>query len=129
MQLFFNVAFIAVVGIFHHRCSSQGIFQQSGEQGIKIVDIIFCISSALILVRNLFSTIQIFLPSDSPAWTVEAYFWVFDATPMLAYTIFIHIMHPAKYFRTEGDCCAISCATGRINDAEVGSGSAERQSK
>jgi hypothetical protein len=125
MQLFLNVTFIAIIGIFHRRYSSQGIFQQSGERRIKIVTVTLCISVAWILVRNLFSTIQIFLPSNSPVWTAEAYFWVFDATPMLAYTVFLHILHPAKYFQIEGDCYTARSATERINDAEVGSKSAK----
>jgi hypothetical protein len=119
MQLVLNIAFIAIVGIFHSRCSSRGIFKQSGEQRLKTVTNILYISIAWVLVRNIFSTIQIFLPSDSPAWTVEAYFWVFSATPMLAYTVFLNIWHPAKYLQKDADCCVARSASERVGDAEA----------
>jgi hypothetical protein len=126
IQLVLNAISIAIISIFYGRYSSQGISQQSGERRIKIATISITLSIALVLVRNLFSTVQIFLPSDSPAWTTEAYFWVFDAALMLACTVFLHILHPAKYLLVEGDCCAARSATERINDAEAGSESAKR---
>jgi hypothetical protein len=38
------------------------------------------------------------LPSDSPAWTAEAYFWIFDATPMVVFALLLNVMHPSKFF-------------------------------
>jgi hypothetical protein len=119
MQLFLNVAFIAVIATFYHRCSSQGIFRRSEEQSTKIISIALCISTTWILVRNVFRTAQIFLPSDSPAWTAEAYFWVFDATPMMAYTVLLHILHPAKYFQRQGDCRAARGAAVPVVDVDI----------
>jgi hypothetical protein len=119
IQLFLNVAFIAIVAFFHHRCSSKGIFQQSGERSTKILIIAFYIFVEWIIVCNLFGTIQIFMPSDSPAWTTEAYWWVFDATPMLVCTALLHILPPAKYLRDISNHHAAS-ATGQDNDFELG---------
>jgi hypothetical protein len=127
IQLFLNVAFITVVAIFYRRCSSEGTFQQSEGQRIKIGTIALCISTAWVLVRNLFRTAQIFLPSDSPAWTAEAYFWVFDATPMIAYTVLLHILHPAKYFQMQGGCHAARGVAGPVVDVDIGRESAGQQ--
>jgi hypothetical protein len=52
--------------------------------------------NALILVRNVFRTVQIFSSPTSPIWTEEAYYWVFDACIMLCYTVSFHILHPGK---------------------------------
>jgi RTA1 like protein len=122
IQLFLNVAFIAIVAFFHHWCSSKGIFQQSGEQSTKIVTITFYIFVAWIIVCNLFGTTQIFMPSDSPAWTTEAYWWVFDATPMLVCTALLHILPPAKYLRDISNRPAASATSpeGQDNDFELG---------
>ncbi|KAN0076127.1 hypothetical protein V8E54_006269 [Elaphomyces granulatus] len=114
IQLSLNVAFIAIVAFFHYRCSSKGVFQQSAERSIKILIIGFYGFMKWIIICNIFSTVQIFLPSDSPVWTTEAYFWVFYATPMLICTGFLHILPPAKYIRD------IMAAARAVNDFELG---------
>jgi len=129
MQLFLNVFFITIAAIFYCRCSSKGILQQSGGRSIKIVTFTLSISIALALVRNIFRTVQIFLPSDSPAWTAESYFWVFDAIPMLAFTLLLHALHPGKYIQIENDCCVARVQAGRDSDIEIRSGSAGPQTK
>ncbi|OXV09154.1 hypothetical protein Egran_03081 [Elaphomyces granulatus] len=120
IQLFLNVVFIAIVAFFHHRCSSKGIFQQSGERSTKVLTITFYIFVAWIIVCNLFGTIQIFAPSDSPAWTTEAYWWVFDATPMLVCTALLHILPPAKYLQDISNRHAASATSpgGQDNDSD-----------
>jgi RTA1 like protein len=122
IQLFLNVAFIAIVAFFHHRCSSNGIFQQSGERSTKFLTTTFYLFMAWIVVSDLFNTIQIFLPSSSSAWTTEAYFWVFSATPMLICTALLHILPPAKYFLDINVrySCAGTSAEGQTNDFELG---------
>lgn len=52
---------------------------------------------ALLVVRNVFRTIQIFASPLSEAWTIEAYFWVFEGSVMVCYTALFHVLHPAKY--------------------------------
>jgi len=120
IQLFLNVVFIAIVAFFHHRCSSKGIFQQSGEQSTKVLTITFYIFVAWIIVCNLFGTVQIFAPSDCPAWTTEAYWWVFDAAPMLVCTALLHIMPPAKYLQDISNRHAASATSpgGQDNDLD-----------
>jgi len=115
IQLFLNIAFISIITVFYCQPFSKSNPQQSSERRIKLLIISLYISVTLILICNLFSTVQLFLRSDSPAWTVEAYFWVFNATPMLVYTIFLNIMHPAKYFETQS--CRSACdAPGSAED-------------
>ncbi|KIW92708.1 uncharacterized protein Z519_06556 [Cladophialophora bantiana CBS 173.52] len=60
---------------------------------------------ALICVRNVFRTIQLFVSPRSPLWTNEAYFWVFESCAMLCYTVLFHTLHLGKYAPPGfGDC-------------------------
>jgi hypothetical protein len=52
---------------------------------------------ALLVVRNVFRTVQAFASPLSDIWTQEAYFWVFEASVMVCFTALFHVVHPAKY--------------------------------
>lgn len=120
LQLFLNVVAVAVLASIYRPGATQGVLPPRKAWRVRIAGISLSIALALVLVRNLFRTVQIFLPPSSPAWTVEGYFWVFDATPMLAYTAVFHALHPAKYLSTQRDgSAAATTSTERIDDAEV----------
>ncbi|KAH0840677.1 hypothetical protein FOPE_05979 [Fonsecaea pedrosoi] len=55
---------------------------------------------ALIFVRNVFRTVQLFVSPRSPLWTAEAYFWVFEGAVMLGYTVLFHVFHPGRLVPT-----------------------------
>jgi hypothetical protein len=73
------------------------------RKGPSLVLSLFLLN-ALITVRNVFRTIQIFSSPNSAIWTEEAYYWVFDACIMLCYTVSFHILHPGKIgvYKTDG---------------------------
>ena len=52
---------------------------------------------SLMVVRNVFRTVQIFSSSLSKIWTDEVYFWVFEGAVMVCFTALFHILHPAQY--------------------------------
>jgi hypothetical protein len=54
-------------------------------------------SSLLILVRNTFRTATFFYSDSAACNRIEAFFWVFEATPMLINTYMMNILPPAKY--------------------------------
>ncbi|KIW29147.1 uncharacterized protein PV07_04983 [Cladophialophora immunda] len=64
---------------------------------------------ALICVRNLFRTIQLFSSPRSRPWTDEAYFWVFEGCVMLSYTVLFHVLHLGKFVPTG----LYDCSQGR----------------
>jgi hypothetical protein len=110
--------------VCQHRVSSQGIFPLGGElqQKISHVYIFFL----LVMIRNIFRTVQIFMPSNSLVWTAEVYFWVFDALPMLAYTFLFNLFHPGRYhlamLNDERRAEAASPVPEPFDDVEVGAG-------
>ncbi|OAL38003.1 hypothetical protein AYO20_02836 [Fonsecaea nubica] len=55
---------------------------------------------ALVCVRNVFRTVQLFVSPRSPLWTAEAYFWVFEGAVMLGYTVLFHVAHPGRLVPT-----------------------------
>lgn len=122
MQLFLNFAFIVTIAILYRYWYSQVVFQPNAEQRAKTLINIFLISITLLLIRNIFSTTQSFLPSNSAAWTVEAYFWVFEVTPLLAYAAFFLVLYPAKYLYIRGGTSSASRVTDQADDIGLETG-------
>jgi len=60
--------------------------------------------TVLMVVRNIFRTVQIFASPLSAIWTNEAYFWVFEASVMVCFSTLFHVMHPAKYLSLGSGC-------------------------
>ena len=129
LQLFLNVVAIAILASVYRQSAAKGDLPRRVARPVRIVHLSLSIAVAMVLVRNLFRTVQIFSPPDSPTWTVEAYFWVFDATPMLAYTVVFHALHPAKYLPTKCDGSVARTLTGSADNAEVRSDTIELQGK
>lgn len=90
LQLFMNAAFLCILWITRTQ-------QQTRER--IITTFVFLALMGLIIVRNLFRTIQIFASPLSQLWLKEVYFWIFEACIMLAFTTLFHVMHPAKILR------------------------------
>lgn len=122
LQLCLNVGIVLIFLAFRHRVSSRGISQIGVEAQQEIYDIYVLVT--LVIIRNIFRTVQIFMPSDSPIWTAEAYFWVLDALPMLAYTLLLNLLNPGRYYcsllRNERRAEAASPVPEPFDDVEVG---------
>lgn len=99
LQLALNVMFLGAL-----------YFSRVWESAAERITILLPFSTliGLILVRNIFRTVQIFVSPLSPLWTQQAYFWVFEAAVTAALTLLLHIMHPAQYIDSsrEGCCTA-----------------------
>jgi hypothetical protein len=96
LLLVFNVIFLGILVAFHLSCSRAAVFAESANRNIKLFVFMLYAIATLILARNIFRTVQIFSPSDSPAWRVQAFFWVFDASPLLISTVLLNALHPGK---------------------------------
>ncbi|KEF50955.1 uncharacterized protein A1O9_12994 [Exophiala aquamarina CBS 119918] len=90
LQLFMNAAFIYILWVSRNQ-------QQTRERTIATVVLLALM--CLVIVRNLFRTVQIFASPLSQLWVKEVYFWIFEACIMLAFTTLFHVMHPAKILR------------------------------
>jgi hypothetical protein len=96
LLLFSNISFLGILGLYHRRCSTAKVFHESTKRRVKIVVFTLYASGLLILVRNIFRTVQIFSPSYSLAWNTEAFFWAFDASPLLICMLLLNTLHPGK---------------------------------
>jgi RTA1 like protein len=103
LQIFFSVVFIGILILFHRRCSAANGFDDNRNKNARTAIFALYASATLILVRNIFRTVQIFSSPQSPAWTAEAYFWVFDATLLLVATLILNVWHPGKLLAVHWD--------------------------
>jgi hypothetical protein len=94
LQLFQNVVFVGIL--------VPSLFRRQQQQQQLILYFCFCFLIALILERNIFRMVQIFRLPRSRLWTEEVYFWVFEASVMVAYTSILHIIRPAYYLGNLG---------------------------
>jgi hypothetical protein len=101
LQLVLYLAFVAIVFVFHHRCINTGTLRRH----IRMVITVLYISSALFLIRTLFRTVQSFCPYHSIINTTEAYFWIFDAIPMVINSFILNVFPPAKYLPATNKIC------------------------
>lgn len=123
LQLVFLVAVLLIVLVSRRRAHAQGFLQiDSGLFNMFNFSGFF----VLLFIRDIFRTVQIFMPSDSMVWTQEVFFWVFDAVPMLAYTVLLNWLHPGQHLsdvmREERRAAAASPPPEPFDDVEVGAG-------
>jgi hypothetical protein len=93
LQLVMFLAFVSLIAIFHRRCITAQLFNARTK---TIISLLYT-SSLLILLRNTFRTATFFYSPLSPCNRTEAFFWVFEATPMLINTYMMNVFPPAKY--------------------------------
>jgi len=95
-----NVLLLGILGLFHHRCSKSGVFFEDANKRIKPLIFMLFGLGVLILLRNLFRTVQIFSSADDLIWRREVFFWVFDALPSLVCMLILNALHPTKFVTT-----------------------------
>lgn len=94
LQTALFLCFVAIQVVFHRRCVRAGVLTQN-LRGILYV---LYISNMLLLVRNLYRIVDVFLlGSGSPTETQEGYLYIFDALPMLINTFFLNVFFPAVF--------------------------------
>ncbi|KAK5046941.1 hypothetical protein LTR84_007295 [Exophiala bonariae] len=91
LQLFMNTVFIYLLWTTRTQ-------QQTREHTVTTTVLLVLI--CLVIVRNIFRTVQIFASPLSQLWMKEVYFWIFEACIMLVFTTLFHVMHPAKILGT-----------------------------
>ncbi len=99
LLLFFSLAFIGILLFYRRRFAEEGL-ESSENYKIKSVTLALYTSATLIVIRTIFRTVQVFSPSSSLIWKSEAFFWVFDAVPMLVCTVVFNVWHPGRLLMT-----------------------------
>jgi hypothetical protein len=90
------ICLVAFLELFRRRLSAANAFDANRKSKLRLLIIAFYTASALIFVRNIFRTVQIFSPLDSAIWTMEPLFWAFDAAPLLIATVVMNVFYPGK---------------------------------
>jgi hypothetical protein len=114
IQLFLNAVFVCLLAVYQYRPNLRFGPQHQAEHSqfrtVNITKIVLTlyVLVGLILIRNIFRTVQTFTSPRSGLWTDEAYFWVFEPTVILTYSVIWHLICPAK------DLClgARACCNG-----------------
>ena len=87
LQLAPNATFLTIMALLKYRQKSRYMpSEYRRDRKITIVTYTLYVLMGLIVVCNIFRTIQIFEPPTSGWWTSEVYFWIFEACVMLAVT-------------------------------------------
>ena len=93
------LSILAFLELFRRRLSSLEI-DANRIKKIRFILLALFTAATLILVRDIFRTVQIFSPQGAAVWRKEVFFWVFDAVPMLIATLAINVFHPGKLLMT-----------------------------
>ncbi len=93
MQLGIFLGFVAVAVTFHVRCVSANVFGHK----IQTVMYVLYVSTALILTRSVYRTVEYFEGYGGYLGAHEAFFWVFEASLMLVNSVLLNVWHPGRY--------------------------------
>jgi hypothetical protein len=97
LQVILFFAFASVVAVFHMRARRAGV----ANHKLKVIVYTMYASCTLIVTRNLFRTVAIFLPYDSYTNSTEWLIWVWEMVPMVMNTVMLNIWPPAKYLPSD----------------------------
>lgn len=106
MQLAIAVCFVALAGVFHRRCSKNGV---SNKRLFSTLITLYA-SICLIVIRTIFRTVEYFGLAEyrftdpdfdpmsmSPLLRYEAFFYVFEGALMLCNNVMFNLRHPRRY--------------------------------
>jgi hypothetical protein len=100
-----NAAAIALLAVFYRRCAATGLFLERGGKRLRAATWTLYFLAMLVLTRDMYRIVQIWLPFDSVAWTSEGLFWVFDASMMVVFILVLNVVHPGTMLGLEGSLC------------------------
>lgn len=102
LQLFSMSCFIGIALRYEYNCRRAGLLPDNLRSALRVL----YVSAALISARTLYRTVEWFETGDivgsdpssfAPVLRHEWYFWVFEASMMLANTFLLNIFHPGHY--------------------------------
>lgn len=93
LQVVCFLGFVALEVTFHRRCLRAKVLNQK----LRMIITLVYISSALILIRNIYRVVETFQGYSGYLQHHEAFFYVFDGTLMLINSIMFNYYHPMRY--------------------------------
>lgn len=93
LQLACFAGFVALEIIFHRRCLRVKIMNTK----LRTVLYLLYASSGLIMIRNIYRTIEVWEGYDGYLATHEAYFWILDSALLLINSTMLNKCHPMAH--------------------------------
>ena len=93
LQLECFVGFNALAAAYHYRCVQNGVLNDKLQ---RIISLLY-VSSALILVRNIYRVVEVWEGVGGYLFFHEAFFYVFDGALMLVNTLMWNVWHPMEF--------------------------------
>lgn len=105
IQLCIIASFILLAVYFHRKCHKANLLPENLK---AVLYTLYC-SSALIVIRTIYRTVEYFAISEirvgpgvnpmsiSPIVRYEWFFWVFEALLMIANSVLLNVRHPARF--------------------------------
>ena len=105
IQLCIIASFILLAVYFHRKCHKANLLPEHLK---AVLYTLYC-SSALIVIRTIYRTVEYFAISEirvgpgfnplsiSPIVRYEWFFWVFEALLMIANSVLLNVRHPARF--------------------------------
>lgn len=105
IQLCVIASFILLATYFHRKCHKANLLPENLK---AVLYTLYC-SSALILVRTIYRTVEYFSVSEirigpgfnpmsiSPIVRYEWFFWIFEALLMITNSVLLNVRHPALF--------------------------------
>ena len=90
LQVVLFIGFVAIQATFHLRCIRAKVLSPN----IRCMLYVLYASNALILVRNIYRVVDVFLGNTGYTETHEAFMYCFDALPMLFNSFLLNIIYP-----------------------------------
>jgi predicted membrane channel-forming protein YqfA (hemolysin III family) len=93
MQLVCFIGFVIIAAVFHTRARRNSV----ANRRVSTVLYALYASSGLIMLRSIFRIVEFFQGNSGSITTHEAYFYGFDATPMLINAFLWNFFHPGRF--------------------------------
>lgn len=110
---FINIVFLALLAVWQYRQTTRYRSELIGSARVRVLVRTLYLLQGLIVVRNVFRTVQMFAAPASAAWMREGYFWVFEVLALVLFNLVWHLRHPARYIPMDRAGCGRDKAASR----------------
>lgn len=120
-----NATFFTILGLWYQRQTTTRYRSEllAPHSPVRRVVRTICILQCIIVVRNVFRTVQIFQAPSSGVWLHEGWFWVLEVGILALMSLIWHVRWPAREVALTGGGCGADnkAAKGLVRRGSGGS--------